>query len=127
MSKDQIEQLLKHLGQALNAGDLQAVSDCWEVPGLVFSNEGAIAITDKKQLNEIFAKATESYRSQGIASTKPELERIDMLSDKLAAVDVRWPSFDKAGKEKGSERSHYILELGKGGHIGIRVALTRTQ
>jgi hypothetical protein len=50
-----------------------------------------------------------------------------MLSETLAAVDVRWPAFDASGQEKSSERSHYILRLGTDGQAYIRVALTRTK
>lgn len=50
-----------------------------------------------------------------------------MLSERLASVDVRWPSFDTSGIEKSSERSHYIVQLGTGEQARIRVALTRTK
>jgi hypothetical protein len=59
-------------------------------------------------------------------STSPELERVEILSETLVSVDVRWPAFDSSGKEKSSERSHYILQLGGDGGPQIRVALTRT-
>jgi len=72
-------------------------------------------------------KPLDWYRSRGLVSTKAELERVDMLSERLAAVDVRWPAFDASGQEKSSERSHYILRLGTDGQAYIRVALTRTK
>ncbi len=65
-------------------------------------------------------------RKDGV-SIKPELERVDMLSEKLTSVDVRWPSYDASGKEKASERSHYILQLGKDEQMHIRLVLTRTR
>jgi len=36
MRKDQIDQLLEELGQALSAGDLHKVSNYWEVPAWCF-------------------------------------------------------------------------------------------
>jgi hypothetical protein len=127
MTNDEISQLLERLGEALSAGDLQVVSGCFAVPTFFLSDEGAIVLADADQLEKLFAQASEWYRSQGIASTKPEMERVDMLSDKLASIDVRWPSFDASGKEKSSERSHYIVQLGEDGQTHIRVALTRTK
>jgi hypothetical protein len=59
-------------------------------------------------------------------STRPELERVEMLTDTLASVDVRWPAYDASGTEISSERSHYIIHLGQDGQLRIRVALTRT-
>jgi hypothetical protein len=93
---------------------------------MILSDDGATIITDASELEKSFAQATEWYRSRGIVSTRPVLERVDMLSEKLAAVDVRWPAFDSSGQEKSSERSHYILRLGSDGQVHIRVALTRT-
>jgi hypothetical protein len=49
-----------------------------------------------------------------------------MLTERLAAVDVRWPSFDASGAEQASERSHYIVHLGEDGEVRLRVTLTRT-
>ena len=59
-------------------------------------------------------------------TTRPELERIEMLTERMAAVDVRWPSFDASGAEQASERSHYIVHMGDDGEMRLRVTLTRT-
>lgn len=127
MQTDQIGQLLEQLGQALSEGDLHQAANCWEVPALVLSDETALAVSASSEVEEFFSQAAEWYHLQGIASTKPEIERVDMLSEKLAAVDVRWPSFDASGKEKSSERSHYIVQLAEDGQVYIRVALARTR
>lgn len=113
------------LGQALSAGDLRTASNCWALPARVLSDEGAMAVSHADEIEKSFAHAAEWYHSQGITSTKPEIERVDMLSEQLASVDVRWPSFDPSGKETSSERSHYIVQLGKDGQARVRVALTR--
>jgi hypothetical protein len=126
MNDEKIRSSLECLGQALSTGDLREVSRCWEVPALVLSDEGATVLADANQIEKLFAQATEWYRSQGLISTKPELERVDMLTERLASVDVRWPAFDTSGQEKSSERSHYIVQIGKDGLVRIRVALTRT-
>lgn len=126
MHPDQIGRLLEQLGQALSAGDLHKASTCWAVPALILSDDGATAVTDTSEIEAFFEQAAEWYHLQGIASTRPEIERIDMLSETLAAVDVRWPSFDASGQEKVSERSHYIVQLAEDGQAYIRVALART-
>jgi hypothetical protein len=126
VNEDKIRRLLERLGTALSTGDLAGISNCWEVPALVLSDEGAIAVAATGEIEAFFAQAAEWYRSQGLVSTRPELERVEMLSEKLASVDVRWLAFDSSGQEKSSERSHYMLQLGKDGQAHIRVALTRT-
>jgi hypothetical protein len=127
METDQISQLLEQLGQALSAGDLHKAAACWGVPALVLSDEAAMAVSDRSEIEEFFSQAADWYHLQGIASTRPEIERVDSLSERLASVDVRWPSFDATGKEKSSERSHYIMQLAEDGQVYIRVALARTK
>jgi hypothetical protein len=126
MDNDQIMRLLERLGRTLSGGDLRGVSSCFEVPAVFLSDDGATILADASELEKLFAQASQWYRSRGLVSTKPELERVDMLSGRLAAVDVRWPAFDALGQEKSSERSHYILRLGLDGQAYVRVALTRT-
>jgi hypothetical protein len=92
----------------------------------VLSDDGALAVTNPIEIEAFFAQGIEYYRSQGLSSTRPELERVEMLSDTLASVDVGWPAYDSTGTEKSSERSHYIIQLGGDGQLRIRVALTRT-
>jgi hypothetical protein len=126
VDSDKISQLLERLGRTLSAGDLRGVSSCFELPAVFLSDDGATILADTSQLEKVFAQASDWYRSRGLVSTRPELERVDRLSEMLAAVDVRWPAFDASGQEKSSERSHYILQIGKDGQVRIRVALTRT-
>lgn len=123
---DGIVRLLERYGRALSTGEAGAIVRCWEVPALVLGDEGAIAVMEPGQIETFFARAGAEYQAQGLASTRPELERIEILTATLAAIDVRWPAFDASGHEKSSERSHYIVQLGKDGEVRIRVALTCT-
>ena len=126
MYDNNVKDMLEHYGAALSAGNLPVISNCWSVPALVLSDDGAMSVTSSGEIEAFFSQGIEYYRSQGLMSTRPELERVEMLSDTLASVDVRWPSYDSSGTEKSSERSHYILQLGGDGQMHIRVALTRT-
>ena len=126
MNEDQIREFLGRLGRAISKGDLGEIMNCWAVPGIVLSDKGAIAISNTAQIEGFFAQAINWYRSQGIASTEPILERAEALSEKLTLADVRWPGFDEAGIERQSERTHYVLQLERDGRLRIRVALSRT-
>jgi len=126
MDDEKILRFLEGYGAALSAGDLPVVSSSWAVPALVLSDQGAMAVTSPTEIEAFFAQGIEYYRAQGLVSTRPELEHVEMLSETLITVDVRWPAYDSSGKEKASERSHYILQLGQDGQPQFRVALTRT-
>ncbi len=127
MNQESIRMCLERIGQALSTNNLRDLTDCWEFPALILSDDGAIALTEANTLESLFARAAQGYQSQGLVATRPELERVEPLSEKLTAIEVRWPTFDAAGTEKASERSHYILRLGEDGQQRIRVALTKTK
>lgn len=127
MQKDEIGKLLERLGTALSSNDLPAAALCFAAPAFIVSENGATVLENAWQTEQMFTKAADWYHSQGLVSTKAEVEHFEQLSDAIGAIDVRWPSFDKAGTEKFSERSHYILQTGADGKPLIRVALTRTK
>jgi hypothetical protein len=122
MMKEKIRGLFERLGRALSEGDLPAATGCWELPALVLSEDDAIAVVEPGAIEQAFLQAVELYRSLGIASTRPEIRRIDLLSDRLASVDVHWPSFDVSGAEAMIEQSHYIVHLAQDDAPRIRVA-----
>lgn len=126
MLQDQIITMLESYGQALGDGKFDVIANSWAVPALVLSDQGALLISDIREVEQFFTGASQWYRQQGIVSTRPEIVHKEVLSEHLVAVDVRWPSFDAAGNEKMSELSHYILELGADNQLRFRVALTRT-
>src|SRR5262245_45909834 len=122
----EIRKLLEALGNALTAGDLDAVSKCWDIPAILLADQGSVVISSASQIRRSFSHAVQWYRSQGVVSTKPEIQKLEQLSEALFAVDVRWPAFDSAGAEKSSERSHYIVKLAADQEPRICVALSRT-
>ncbi len=99
MNTTEIDKLLERLGKTLSSGDLQGVSGCFAVPALLLSDEGATLLADANQIEKLFAQATEWYRSQRLISTRPDLEHVEELSEKVTSVDVRWPAFDASGRE----------------------------
>ncbi len=126
MNKAQIQAFLERYGQALSTGDLPAIAACWAIPSLVLSETGAMAVSTAIQVESFFSQAVTWYHEQEIVATQPQLEQVTSLGERLAAVDVRWASLDKAGAEQASERAHYILHQGDDGQPRIQVALTRT-
>lgn len=127
MDEDRIRHLLDYLGQAISAEDWKGVSACWTFPAMFVSEADAMIVAQASQVELPMAQAAGAYRARGINSTRPELERIEQLGERLVSVDVRWRSYDSSGAEKASERSHYLLQAGGDGQLRIRVALTRTK
>jgi hypothetical protein len=127
MAEDkEILDFLQRLGAALSAGQLKEVSSCWAVPAMVLTDDGAVLITDPSQIEQMFEPAVSAYKSSGISSTEPEILRIDRLTERLIATDVRWPYLDSDGNRHGAETSSYILWADGAGRLLLRVALSRT-
>jgi len=124
-SEGEIRKFLEALGNALTAGDLDMVSKCWDIPAILLSDQGSVVINSAAQVRRSFSHAVQWYRSQGLISTKPEIQKLEQLTEALCAVDVRWPAFDAAGVEKSSERSHYIIRVAADQEPRICVALSR--
>jgi len=125
MNEAQIRRFLERYGQALRTADLAEIVRCWEVPALVLADEGAVPVSASGEIERFFEQAVGEHHAQGLVATQPQLERAEILTDRLAAVDVRWSSFDAAGAEHSSERSYYILRRGDDGQLHIRVTLVR--
>jgi hypothetical protein len=124
--KTEVLKMLESLGEAVSSGDLAGVSRCYAFPALFLVGESTTVLESAGQLEELFGKGREYYISQGILTTRAELENIEELTDRIAAVNVRWPGFDKDGNEVHTETSHYIIQTA-GNEPRIRVALTRTK
>src|SRR4030095_11423453 len=97
VNEDQIRRLLERYGQAMSVGDLAGILSCWELPALVLYDESAILIANSGELERLFTRIIGSYRSRGLLTTRPQIERTEGLTDRLAAVDVRWPDLGAEG------------------------------
>lgn len=114
---------LEMFALSLTEGATEAIAQMWETPALVISDAGAAAIDQRDGLVDLFAGAREHYNSAGVTDTRPEIVRLDEITDMLTMVRVRWPWLDDEGAELGAECSTYILRRGAGGDWKIRCAI----
>jgi hypothetical protein len=122
---DAVRTTLVGIGEALSQGRPRDVANSWEVPGVVLANEGARVVTSRGEIESFFRSAIDAYRAKGTPTAEPELLGVDVLSDRLAAVDVVWRGLDEHGAEQSRETSHYIMRSGDDGIPRIQVALSR--
>jgi hypothetical protein len=118
-----IATFLTRYGDALSQGHLTDVSDCWEMPALVVSDEGAVAVGTPEEVERFFAQAVAWYRTQGYVATRPTIVRGDWLGERLISADVQWAALDSTGNVKMTELTRYIIRLDDGGQPRIRVAV----
>jgi ketosteroid isomerase-like protein len=118
-----VQELLDRFARAVTSGDGEAVARLWETPALVLDDRTARTVGSPTEIEGFFSGAKERYNARGILDTRPEIERLEWLNDRIVAVLVRWPYLDERGQEVGEERSTYILRAGSDGRLKIRVAV----
>jgi len=120
-----VRDLLNRLARALTSGDARTVASMWAVPALVIGNDGVQAVNSSREVEQFFSGAKEQYNSRGITDTRADIHRLEWATDRIAAVDVRWPYLNDRGEEKGEEASTYILRRDDAGNLKLHVALMR--
>lgn len=118
-----IRAFLQGFAEALTEGDTDAIAAMWETPAMVIADEFVQGLESQEELGNLFAGAREHYNSIGVTNTKPEIVRVDEITDKLVVVRVRWPWIDDDGHEMGAECSTYTLRRDSLGDWKIRLAI----
>ena len=70
---EHVRRFLVRYGEALAAGDLKTISDCYAVPALVLSDAGSVPIAARQEIEAAFDGAAERYRAQGLVGIRPTL------------------------------------------------------
>jgi len=81
-----IRVFLDGYGQALSTGDVPGIMNCWEVPAVVLSDQGARAVIEATEVEQFLAGSVEWYRAQGMVATKPSSVEVKILSERLAVA-----------------------------------------
>jgi hypothetical protein len=120
-----IQVFLDTYATALSAGDVAVIGQLWGYPALVVADEGVRLVSTADEVATFFAAAKEQYAAKGIVGTKAEIQRLQWLTERLVAVDVRWPQLDATGATRAAEQSTYTLRRKDDGGFELRVAVTR--
>jgi hypothetical protein len=124
LNRDAIKTALSRMGQGLSSGDAVVLAEAWGLPATIFFDSQVTVANTPAQLGDIFKRAIQGLRKRDLASTRPEIEHVDEINPKLAAVRVRWPAFDRDGVERSADRAFYMIEENAEGRVRIRVAAT---
>jgi hypothetical protein len=108
---EHLRRFLVRYGEALSAGDLKAISDCYDIPALVLSDAGSVPIAAREEIEAAFDGAAERYRAQGLVGLRPTLVASEALSERLLSVDVRWDYLDEQGRSTQQNGYRYVLRL----------------
>ena len=124
-SEKTIHHFFTRYGEALGAGDLNVIVDCWGIPAFIFSDGGIQTVTESKQVEAFFRNGVAYYKSQGLASTHAEIKQIEQLGQSIYSVDLRWANLDENGVKKTTESWRYTLKVSADEQPRIHVAVMK--
>ena len=121
----EVKQVLETIARGLTAGDGKAVAKHWAMPAFVLGDSMAMPISSLDEVAKFMGGAKAQYQKMGITDTRPEIQKLEWITDKIAVADVRWPYLDEAGTEKGAESSIYTLVRDESGELKVRSVVMR--
>lgn len=123
--RQSVQSYLDRFTRAVTTADTKTLAKLWEVPAFVIGAEHARVIQSLDEVEEFFAGAKEMYNERGIVDTRAEIQDLDVISDDLVIVRVRFPYYDENGDEQGEESSSYTLKRSSDGEFKMRVVTMR--
>ena len=124
-ARSEVQRFLDHLARALTAGDGEAIAAMYDVPALIISDEGVIAVGSTAHLAKFFSDAHAQYNAQGVVDTRADLLDLERIGDRILIATVRWPHLDANHMEVAAESSDYTLRRDDDGRLRIRSVLMR--
>lgn len=122
-NREEVEAFLEAFASALTKGEGNVIAGMWEAPALVLSDAGAQAVSSAEEVASFFSGAKDQYLARGVVDTKPEILRLEWVTDRIAVVEVRWPWLDDKGCEVGYETSTYTLRRDASDALRLRVTV----
>ena len=121
--EERLQAFFVRYGEALAAGDLPTIADCYAVPALVLSDAGSIPVAAREEVEASFQGAVEGYRAQGLVSARPTIVGFEAITERLVFANVRWDYLDEQGSSAQQEGYRYVLRLDDGARPRIQVVI----
>ena len=125
LMRQSVQDYLDRFTRAITSGDTKTIAKLWEVPAFVIGAGHSRVIQSLDEVEEFFAGAKDMYNERGIVDTRAEIQDLDVISDDLVVVRVRFPYYDEKGDEHGEESSSYTLMRGPDDEFKMRVVTMR--
>lgn len=124
-ARSEVQRFLDLLARALTSGDGEAVAAMYDVPAMIISDEGVIAVSSTAHIAKFFGDAHAQYAANGVVDTRADLQDLERIGARILVATVRWPHLDANHKEVASESSDYTLRRDDEGRLRIRSVLMR--
>jgi hypothetical protein len=116
----------------VSVGDARAAAALWDVPALILGDEHVHGPLSRERLAEVLADTPGpealQRRPPQAGEAPPELliERVEWVSQRVAAIDARWPRLPRGGLLHGIEAATFLVRSDELGQPKIRGLLLRS-
>jgi hypothetical protein len=118
-----VRDFFARFARALAAGNARAIASMWQTPALAVGDRDLQPLATPREVEAFFAGAKEDYDARGVSEARPEVVRVDWLTERVAQVRVRWPYRDRSGADLGEESSTYVVRQDDVGQLRICVVV----
>lgn len=108
---DELKAFLKRYGEALIAGDLSTVADCYTVPCLFLSDYASTAVDARSGVANLLEAAVGRLRDQSLVAAHPNVVRAEAVTESLVWTEVSSDYRDAHGNSAQPEIYRYVLRL----------------
>lgn len=118
--------LLAEFLRHLSVGDARAAAALWDVPALILGDEHVHGPLSRERLAEVLADTPGPEPLQRLAQHAAEapleltVERVAWTSQRVAAIDARWPRLIRGGVLHGIEAATFLVRSDERSHPKIR-------
>jgi hypothetical protein len=118
-----VEEFLERYAAAWNAGDVDGVVACWDVPALAVADDGVDALAGSEEIRAHVAAALEGSRDRGVDRRSLSSIHVAALSSRILRVDVVWSVQNTSGQGEAREYDSYLLRIDDDDRPRMRVAV----
>ncbi|GGI06896.1 hypothetical protein GCM10007368_13450 [Isoptericola cucumis] len=97
----------------LDAGDLEGISDRFDLPALLVEQDRTTLLESPEQVRELDHGRPAATDARDAVAAVPEVVSLEEVGWALLWVDVRWSYVDELAAELTSERCRYLLRRGR--------------
>jgi hypothetical protein len=108
-----IETFFQKYSSALTTFSAQTISDFYQVPLAIYSDEGVRLVTKESETLEFWEKGIQPYQKMCIVKAAYKIIMEEQLSKTQFVCKVLWINYDAAYKEVSRETNFYILTQNK--------------
>ena len=102
-------EFFRRYAAALDALDLPAVAAAHAEPTFVVTDDGGEVVNRRAEVVTFFRGVLGEYRDRALVSAHPEVEAVEVLTDRLVEAVVRWSYADADGRVAVVDRYRYLL------------------